>query len=486
MTGTVEQRTHGAPRSGALVSVFWKSFGPGLLWAAAAIGVSHLVQSTRAGANAGFALTGVILLALILKYPFFEYGPRYAAATGTSLVEGYRRIGRWALWLYLGITLATTVAIVAAIVLFTGFLAGYVVGIDVPVAVAGATVYLICGGLLWLGRFRLLDRVVKVVLVALAISTVVAALIALPRADFSTFALWPGGALELTTFAFILALVGWMPSAIDIAVWSSLWTLAKDQDAGSTTSVRHARLDFLIGYTGTGIMAFMFLILGAAVMHGFGEAFSPQGTAFSVQLVDLYSQTLGGWARPLVAVAVLTTMFSTSITVIDGFPRAIARSIRVLREAPQKTTAAPAGRSFAAGNMGATDSMVALDPEDRFALPGDDTGRSDRTHAIGEDRAPHRTAEDADPLYWIAVVVIGALTTFVLVVFVGSLTSMVDFATIVSFLTAPALGYLNLRAVTAPEVPVEHRPGLAMRMLSYVGLVLMGGTGIVYLVYLVA
>lgn len=119
MTGTVEQRTHGAPRSGALVSVFWKSFGPGLLWAAAAIGVSHLVQSTRAGANAGFALTGVILLALILKYPFFEYGPRYAAATGTSLVEGYRRIGRWALWLYLGITLATTVAIVAAIVLFT-------------------------------------------------------------------------------------------------------------------------------------------------------------------------------------------------------------------------------------------------------------------------------------------------------------------------------------------------------------------------------
>ena len=32
------------------------SFGPGLLWAATAIGVSHLVQSTRAGASAGFGL----------------------------------------------------------------------------------------------------------------------------------------------------------------------------------------------------------------------------------------------------------------------------------------------------------------------------------------------------------------------------------------------------------------------------------------------
>ena len=88
-----------------------KAFGPGLLWAAAAIGVSHLVQSTRAGAMAGFGLTGVVLLALVLKYPFFEYGPRYAAATGLSLVEGYRRVGRWALWTYLAITLSTALIV---------------------------------------------------------------------------------------------------------------------------------------------------------------------------------------------------------------------------------------------------------------------------------------------------------------------------------------------------------------------------------------
>ena len=47
---------------------FRRSFGPGLMWAAAAIGVSHLHQSTRAGAMAGFALAGVVLLAIILKY----------------------------------------------------------------------------------------------------------------------------------------------------------------------------------------------------------------------------------------------------------------------------------------------------------------------------------------------------------------------------------------------------------------------------------
>ncbi len=88
---------------------FRKTLGPGLLFAGTAVGVSHLVQSTRAGAVAGFGFAGVILIALIFKYPFFEYGPRYAAATGQSLVEGYRRIGAWALWLYFGLAIVTAV-----------------------------------------------------------------------------------------------------------------------------------------------------------------------------------------------------------------------------------------------------------------------------------------------------------------------------------------------------------------------------------------
>jgi hypothetical protein len=63
---------------------------------------------------------------------------------------------------------------------------------------------------------------------------------------------------------------------------------------------------------------------------------------------------------------------------------------------------------------------------------------------------------------------------------------MVDFATIVSFLTAPMLGYLNLRTVTGPNVAPEHRPSGALLWLSYAGLVLLGGTAVVYLWSLLA
>ena len=60
----------------------FKSLGPGLIFAGAAIGVSHLVQSTRAGADFGFGLLWALLLVTLFKYPFFEFGMRYANATG--------------------------------------------------------------------------------------------------------------------------------------------------------------------------------------------------------------------------------------------------------------------------------------------------------------------------------------------------------------------------------------------------------------------
>ena len=90
--------------------------------------------------------------------------------------------------------------------------------------------------------------------------------------------------MSVVELGFLLALIGWMPTAVDISVWSSLWTLAKDQTEGQRSSVANARLDFNIGYIATGILAFAFLTLGAVVMHGSGETFDPRGTVFSTQL----------------------------------------------------------------------------------------------------------------------------------------------------------------------------------------------------------
>jgi len=403
------------------------------MWAAAAIGVSHLVQSTRAGALGGLSLAGIILLALVVKYPFFDYGPRFAAATGRSLVEGYREIGRWAVWLYLLITVSTAVIVQTAIVLFTSSLFRHVFGLEWSIWIVAGLVNFMCVGLVLIGRFHIFDKVVKAILVVLALSTMTAAAVAAPHIDFGSMSLLPRTADgAFVSFAFLLALAGWMPSPIDLAVWSSLWTLAKDRDLGYRSSFRHVMMDFRIGYLGAGVTAFAFLILGTVTMYQTGASFSPQGTTFAGQVVDLYAATLGDWTLPIVYAAVLSTMFSTSLTVIEGYPRALERTIAVLRSS---------------------------------------------TQAEVEERSDHQGR-----VYVWALVVLGVATVLVHATFLGAMTTLVDLATIVTFLTAPALAYLNLRAVTLPSFPAEFRPGRGLLVWSVGGLALLTGVAVVFLI----
>ncbi len=420
--------------SGSQLSNFLSSFGPGLLWAGSAIGVSHLVQSTRAGAEAGFAMVGVILFALILKYPFFDFGPRYAAATGESLIEGYQRIGSWALWLFFSVILTTGVITHAAIVLFTAYLVLFALGSDASVTLAAAALYIGCIALLWFGRFKALDYSIKAVLLFLAVSTLIAAFVAIPRADFSTTSFMPVPPPETTVpLAFILAVAGWMPTDIAISVFSSLWTLAKNKISGVRASVATVRSEFMIAYVATGVLAFAFLTLGATVMHGSGEVFSAAGMVFSTQLIDLYAETLGSWTQPIIAGTAVTAMFSTTLTIIDGYPRVIDRTIQVIRE---------------------------------------------KNPAVTADR-------EVSLVYWISMCLVGSLTLLLLYFFVGNLTPMVDFVTIVAFLTGPVLGCLNLKVITSAAVPSEYRPGKAMLFYSYAGLVALGTVAAIFLVSLI-
>ncbi len=414
--------------------VFLRSFGPGLLWAGTAIGVSHLVQSTRAGAEAGLGLAGVILFALILKYPFFAFGPLYAAATGESLVEGYLRIGRWAVWLYFAVILSTAVFTHAAIVLFTAYLLLFAIGSTASIPLTAALIYIGCISLLWFGRFRALDAAIKVLLLLLACSTLLAAFVVLPEVRLETLSLLPLAPVRSgVPLAFVLALAGWMPSDIAVSGFSSLWTLAKDRTTGVRAPVSTVRLDFQVAYLATAVLAFAFLVLGAAVMYQSGEAFSDSGTVFSTQLIDVYVRTLGSWARPVIVLTALTAMFSTTLAIVDGYPRVIDRL---------------------------TKAVTSGDPE--F------TARSQVSRP-----------------YWVSMVAIGGLTVLFLLLFVGSLTQMVDFVTTVAFLTGPILGYLNLRVMTSPRVPAEHRPGPWMRAFSYAGVTVLAMVALTFLAGLV-
>jgi Mn2+/Fe2+ NRAMP family transporter len=398
-------------------SNFLKALGPGLLWAGAAIGVSHLVQSTRAGATFGFALVWLVVLANIMKYPFFEYGPRYAAATGESLLHGYKRLGNWVMVLYLVLTIATMFTIQAAVTIVTAALLAWTTGGAISALYWSMIILATCMLLLAVGRFAVLDKTIKIVILLLTVTTLVALFAAIGKQGLST----PAGVVipdiwNASGIFFIIALMGWMPSAIDISVWSSIWTLEKTKQTGYRPSLKESLLDFNIGYIGTALISLCFLALGALVVFGRGDVLSEKGTVFAGQFVGLYTVSIGSWSKYIIAVAAITTMFSTTLTCLDAFPRVLRTSTGIV-------------------------------------FPRIVTEKNERM------------------IYWIWMTVTAVGAVFLLSLFKNSMTFMVDLATTLSFLTAPVLAAFNYLVVTGKHMPDKAVPPLWLKALSLAGFI---------------
>ena len=149
-----------------------QKLGPGLLFAGAAIGVSHLVQSTRSGADFGFGLIWTLLLIHIVKYPFFQYGPRYGSATGESLLEGYQKLGKGILEIYGILTFLTMFTIQSAVTIVTAGIATSLFGDFISIKVWTVVILSLCFIILNIGKYKLLDVLMKVIVITLTLSLI--------------------------------------------------------------------------------------------------------------------------------------------------------------------------------------------------------------------------------------------------------------------------------------------------------------------------
>lgn len=292
-----------------------KSLGPGLLYAGAAIGVSHLVQSTKAGATYGYILIIAILLAHLFKYPFFAIGPRYAAATGTSLVTGYAKMGKWAVLLLLILTLCTMFTVQAAVTIVTAGILQHI-GFTLSTPFIALILLSICFIILNRGGYSLLDNLMKVIMLTLSFSTIAAFILSFNIDIERTSA--AKTIFDLTQkedLSFLLAFLGWMPAPLDIAIWHSIWSLAN----GKTN--KNGTLDFNVGFFGTAILGICFLVLGANTMYGTGEPLAASAGGFAAQLIMSFTRCLGDWSYWLIVIAAFTTMFSTTLTCFDALPK---------------------------------------------------------------------------------------------------------------------------------------------------------------------
>lgn len=399
-----------------------RSLGPGLLFAGAAIGVSHLVQSTRAGADYGFGLLWALLIVNIFKYPFIQFGTRYAIATGESLIDGYFKLGRGLLVFYFVLTFLTMFTIQAAVTVVTAGLASHLFGFSLSISEWSIIITVIILLLLLLGKYKFLDPLMKAIVLILTISSVIAVFIAGMNSevtpDFSQVI--PSGAVEV---AFLIAFLGWMPAPLDVSIWQSLWTIEK-QKGNKEFKRNRAFLDFNIGYVVTIFIGVCFIALGNFVMHNSGMGFGTGASEFASQLIQLYTENLGDMSGVFIAVAAFTTMFSTTITTLDASPRSMAHT----------------------------------------------------TELIYGKRMP------GSYLFWVLLLAAG--TMIILSFLLTSMIGMVKIATIISFLTAPFYALANYILINSRHTPAEFRPNRLMKLWSILGIVFLIGFSIWYLITL--
>lgn len=309
---------------------YYRLLGPGILFAATAIGVSHLVQSTKAGAIYGLAMAPILLIACTAKYPSLLIGLLYPARTGKTLLQSYRQQGWWALGIYLIISLYSMWFVLAAVAITTAGLVQAMTPIEISVESATASVLGIAVLILLSGHYRGLEHVSKILIGLLALLLPIATIMVLPETDFS-LAAWSIETWDLTTIAFIIALTGWMPIPIDASVMTSTWVASRNENNQEPTTTADARIDFNVGYALTILFALCFLILGASVMRTSGTPLPAEAGSFAVMVIELFTRQLGQWSFYLIGTVALVTMFTTLLAVMDGQSRVILYAFRTIR-----------------------------------------------------------------------------------------------------------------------------------------------------------
>ena len=281
----------------------------------------------------------------------------------------------------------------------------------------------VCFIILNIGKYRFLDVMMKVIIITLTLTTLIATAMAIRNSnEIGSFTqLLPQGSLEIT---FLIAFMGWMPAPLDISVWHSLWTTEKQKTCNEKHNPKIALLDFNIGYLGTILLGISFVALGALVMHPTGNSFSTSAGTFSIQLIEMYTQSLGNWAYLIIGITAFTTMFSTTLTTLDASPRSMHKTIELIFEKPFKN----------------------------------------------------------GYLIWSILLILGTLSIYFF--FLSEMGRLIKVATVLSFLTAPFYALTNYILIASKHTPKEWRPSKALHIMSCFGILFLIGFSIWYLTIL--
>ena len=353
-----------APKGGAAL----KKIGPGIVWAALAIGGGELVLIPRVGTVYGMIFLWMPLLAIALKYFMLNEIGRWSIATGSTIYDGLALLPgpkKWLSWILLFVALYLGAVHIGGLVAMVGIITYHLVPIFSPFvwSVLMMISYIV---LTWTKSYNVFEKVMFVMVAILSISTIIIGLKFFPPFSellkgftFHIPSKTPDSAftkyhISKNPLVEILPAMAFAGCGAVNSLWYSDWALSKglglgkyfdglenssisiDQletlDKGMVQKVRDwVRVMFHDALWGANVLTivvtFFYAILAIVVIHPLHQA--PGGSKFIITLSQTFTKTVGPWAKWLYLLGAFGVIYGTMATIYDGYARMINKTIQV-------------------------------------------------------------------------------------------------------------------------------------------------------------
>lgn len=327
----------------------WKRLvwlGPGFLWMVSAAGSGEMLFTPRVAAQYGYALLWAMFAAVALKWFINREIGRFAVCTGVGVLDGYKKIGNWAVWIILVPQLVVAVASIAGLAAAATALILFLPG-DVRfwmiVSIVASTALVV-----W-GKYKYVEHTARILALVLAVASIAAAVAVFPSIGQLTAGLLPQLPDDVK-YGEILPWLGYMLSGAAGMMWYSYWISSKGYGAANLERTENEpvdvkrlseenrgrlrgwltqmTLDTTVAVIGALIITMAFLILGAELLRPLGLI--PEENQVAATLGRLLGGVFGAAGFWFMIIAVFIGFWDTVLSDQDGFGRLFASGTRIL------------------------------------------------------------------------------------------------------------------------------------------------------------
>ncbi|MDO4100573.1 Nramp family divalent metal transporter [Clavibacter michiganensis] len=289
----------------------WRIVGPGLVVAATGIGAGDLVATLVAGSRFGYALLWAAVLGVIIKIFLVEGAGRYSLATGKTIFEGWRTVGRWTTWYFGSYILIWGLVYGAAAMSSSALpLAALFPGVDLKVFA------IVCGlvgaVVVWFGRYSAFEKIIAVFVGLMFVTVVGAAIVTVPNVPALLTGLVP--TIPEGGLVVALSIAGGVGGTITLAAYG-YWLREKGWVAPRWMKVM--RIDNSVAYVMSGIFVLSMLVVGAELLYSADIALA-DGEGGLVQLADVLGERYGAFMTWFFLLGFFATSFSSILGVWNG------------------------------------------------------------------------------------------------------------------------------------------------------------------------